>query len=123
MTYADRPPVAVPQRGVLVSTGSQLIAKIIHLGLNVVSSLALIHYMTPGEYGDYIFVITVAAVVGLISDFGLNKVAVRDIAQARDREDEVLGTVLTARLSLSAVAFVITQLLLALMGASGPLRA
>ncbi len=109
--------------GVAVSTISQLGAQGLHLVLNIVSSLALIHYLGPDKYGNYVFVITTAAIIGLVSDLGLNKLGVRDIARDPADEDDVLGSVLLVRLALAVLAVGITLLALAAMGANAELLA
>lgn len=109
-------------RGVLLSTGSQLVAKVVHLSVNVVSSLAIIHHLGPRGYGDYVLVVTVAGLSGLVGDFGLNKLAVREIARRPDAEPEVLGSLLTARLCLGVVAVILAQGVLVALGVSAEVR-
>ncbi len=109
--------------GVAISTISQLGAQGLHLVLNIVSTLALIHYLGPDRYGDYFRVFTTAVVIGLISDLGLNKLGVRDIARDPDDEDGVLGSVLLVRLGLALLAVAVTLIVLALTGANAELLA
>lgn len=116
------PPGDGVARGVLLSTGSQLVAKIVHLSVNVVSSLAIIHHLGPRGYGDYVIVVTVAGLSGLVGDFGLNKLAVREIARRPDSEADVLGSLLTARLCLGVVAIVFAQAILFALGVSPEVR-
>lgn len=109
-------------RGVLLSTGSQLGAKVVHLAVNVVSSLAIIHHLGPRGYGDYVVVVTVAGLSGLVGDFGLNKLAVREIARHPGDEHQVLGSLVTARFALGAVSMVFAQAVLLALGASAEVR-
>lgn len=99
-------------RGVAVSTSSQLGAKVLHLALNIVSTLAIIRYLAPSAYGNYVLVLTTTLLVGLFADFGLNKLAVREIARDGAQEHEVLGTVIVSRLVLAVIAVALTQLVL-----------
>jgi PST family polysaccharide transporter len=99
-------------RGVAVSTSSQLAAKGLHLLLNVVSTLAVIRYLAPADFGSYVLVLTTTLLVGLFADFGLAKLAVREIARDSSDEHEILGTVIAARLALAIVAALLTQLVL-----------
>lgn len=100
---------------VVVSTSAQLFAKVVHLGLNLVSTLAIVRYLTPDSYGIYILVMTVTALVGLIADFGLGSLAVREITAARVEEGQIVGTVVVLRLVLGLSAMGAAQLVLALM--------
>lgn len=116
------PPVASGSsvsRGVLVSAGTQLAAKVLHLVLNVVSSLAVVRYLAPETYGVYAIVLTVTALVTLAADFGLPKLAVREICAAAGdgaAEDRVLGTVVGLRLGLALAGAGVMQVLLVALG-------
>lgn len=125
-----RPPTADPQpamppvdpheraRGVAVSAASQLGAKAVHFLVNVISSLAIIRYLAPADYGDYAIVLTTTLLVGLLADFGLPKLAVRDITRDHAPEAQVLGSMVAARLGLAVLAVAISQLVLLAVGAS-----
>ena len=109
-------------RGVAASSVGQAGARVIHLVLNVVSTLAIIRALPPGDYGAYVLVLTTTMLVGLLADYGLSKLAVREIAQHPDdprAEAEVLGTVVLTRLGLAVVAVGATQAVLAVLGAPG----
>ena len=109
-----------PGRAVAVSTLSQALGKALHLVLNVVSTLAILRYLAPDAYGAYVLVLTVTTLVGVVADFGLPKLAVREIARGEDGDgrvqDEVVGTVVVLRLGLAIAAMVGAQGVLRLMG-------
>jgi len=63
-------------------------------------------------------VVTVAAIGGLVSDMGLNKLGVREIARDPSAEGEVLGSVLLARLGLGLAAVALTLTAMAVLGAT-----
>lgn len=103
-------------RGAAVSATSQLVAKVAHFGLNVVSTLAIIRYLHPSGYGVFVLVLTVATVVGLIADYGLAKLAVRETVAPDAVEGHVLGTIVGLRLGLALIAVALTQVVLLVMG-------
>ena len=107
---------------VAMSAMAQLIGKAIHLVLNIVASIALIRYLQPDGYGEYVFVFSFAALFGLLSDFGLAKVAVRDMVRDPSSAGVVLGTAMAGRLILAAISFVAAQLALVALGVSADLR-
>lgn len=109
-------------RSVAISIGSQVVAKVLHLGLNVTITLLLVHHFGPTQYGDYVYVIAAAGLLGLLADFGLSKLAVREISRDAASEAAVLGTVVVTRLALGVVAGGAGQLLLLALGASAPVR-
>jgi O-antigen/teichoic acid export membrane protein len=102
-------------RGVLVSTSSQLAAKVLHLALNVISTLAIVRYLGPDAYGSYILVLTLTLLVGLFADFGLPQLAVREVSGGVAGEQEIVGTVAVMRLALAVVSMAIPQLVLLAM--------
>jgi len=110
-------------RAVTLSAGTQIAAKAVHLGLNVVASLALIRYFGPASYGDYVFVFSFATLLGLVSDMGIAKVAVRGMARDERQTPGLLGTTVVARLCLAAFAAVGAQLVLVAMGARPEIHA
>lgn len=121
MSASGEGPAAVAT-AVAVSTASQLVAKLAHLALNVVASLALIRYLQPEGYGDYIFVLSLAAIFGLLSDFGLPKVAVREISRDPDDGPTILGTTVGARALLAVLAWVLAQAMAIAIGAQPEIR-
>lgn len=92
-----------------LSTGAQMLAKVLHLALNVVASLALIRYMGPASYGDYVFVLSLSAVFGIISDFGLARIAVREMVREPEASPGILGTAIMARLGLAGLTWLLAQ--------------
>ncbi len=117
MTVAAEP-VSNVARGIATSMASQLVARVLHVSLNIVSSLAIIHYLSPGTYGDYVLALGVTTMFGLFADFGLPKLAVREISRDRSCEGEIIGTVMMLRLVLTVAAFAFTQVTLFILGSS-----
>ncbi len=100
---------------VVVSTSAQLLAKVLHLGFNLVSTLAIVRYLTPDSYGAFVLVMTVTALVGLVTDFGLGSLAVREISGTGADENQLVGTVVVMRLVLGLLAMGGAQVALTLM--------
>jgi O-antigen/teichoic acid export membrane protein len=116
----DDPTIA---RAVVMGAGVQVLAKGVHLALNVVASLVLIRSLGPAAYGDYVFVFSLCALFGLLSDFGITKVAVRDMSRApAGATPAILGGALATRLTLALAAIGLTQLVLLAIGARPELR-
>ena len=104
-----------------------------HVLLNVVSSLAIIRYLAPDEFGDYAVVVSLVTLCGILCDFGIDKYGIREISLDEETEAEVTGTVVVIRLALSVISFVLVQAVLFALGvsanvhvaaavASGPVR-
>lgn len=105
-------------RAAAVSAGAQVVAKVLHLVFNVVSTLAIVRYLAPGEYGVYAVVLTVTTLISFGADFGLPKIAVREIAAAPDDvavEERVIGTAVLLRIVLAIAAIGVSQCVLLAM--------
>lgn len=108
-------------RSVAVSALALLGARIIQFVLSLVVTVALVRYLGPSAYGDYVFVLALIGILVVLGDFGLTKVAVREIARGAS-EAAVVGTTLVLRLVLGAALAGVAQLVLAAMGARDELR-
>jgi O-antigen/teichoic acid export membrane protein len=107
---------------VTVSAAAQLGSRCIHFVLNVIAGLALIRYFGPTGYGDYVFVLTYATLFGLLSDFGLSKVAVRDMSRDGAKAGSILGTAIATRIVLALAAGILAQIALTIFGVRAELR-
>jgi len=114
---------APPARDVAVSLSSQMAGKVAHVALSLAVSLSVIRYLGPSGYGEFAYVLAVAGLLGLLADFGLSKLAVREVARRDTHEGAVLGTVIVTRLVLGAGAAGVGQLALVALGASPAVRA
>jgi O-antigen/teichoic acid export membrane protein len=109
-------------RAVASGAAAQLVAKAASLVLNVVMGLALIRYFSTAAYGDYVFVLSFTALFGLLSDFGIAKVAVRDMSQRPGSSARILGTAIAVRLALCVVSVALAQVVLLIIGGRVELR-
>lgn len=110
-------------RAVAVSTASHGAAKVVHLAANVGVGLAVLRYLGAARYGDFVVVITVTGLLGLFGEFGLHKLAIREVARRPDESDALIGTTTALRFACSAVAVVCVQAILLAMGATASVRA
>jgi len=122
MTACDLAPESNVARSVAVSTTTQLVARGFDLLVNVTVSLAVVRHLGPLGYGDFVVVVTVAGLTGLIAEFGLPKLAVREVSRTPSAAGVVIGTVTVVRLVLAVVAAGIAQLVLLGLDASYEVR-
>jgi O-antigen/teichoic acid export membrane protein len=109
-------------RAVMMSTSTQLVARAFDLAVNVVVSLAIVRALGPSQYGDFVLVISVVGLAGLLSEFGLPKLAVREISRDTGARDDIVGTVTVTRLALSVLSIVVVQVVLFAFQASAAVR-
>jgi O-antigen/teichoic acid export membrane protein len=126
MTVAVSQPASAGQRSVrrrvVSSIATQLVARVAEMGAVAVTSVLLLRHLGPSSYGDFVLVVAVASLPGLLSEFGLSKLAVRNVSRTPRSEDEVIGTVIVVRLVLALVALLVAQAALGAFGARPALR-
>jgi O-antigen/teichoic acid export membrane protein len=109
-------------RAVVVSTTTQLIARSFDLIVNVTASLLILRHLGPNRYGDFVVVISIIGLAGLLSEFGLPKLAVREVARDPSERNSLVGTVIWLRLGLSVVAMAVAQIVLVALHADATVR-
>ncbi len=89
-----------------------------HLLVNIVSTLAIVHYLDPGDFGSYTLAISTTMLFGLIADGGLIRLAIREVMQNKVTLDTAAGSLAVVRIGLAFVAGAFVQLVLLALGAS-----
>ncbi len=104
--------------GVMRSVGYAL-----GLTMAVVSAPLIVRHLGDAEFGRYSAVLAVIAIVGGLTEGGVNTIALRELAVARDREhrDRVMGDLLGLRLVLSTVGVALGVSFTAVAGYGGSL--
>jgi len=110
------------QRAMRSSLAAQLGARTFHLLLNIGTSLAIVRYLGPRGYGDYVVVVTTTGLTALAADAGLHKLAVREVSRRPGDAETVIGTTVAIRLVLAVGAAGLAQLILIPLGASATVR-
>jgi O-antigen/teichoic acid export membrane protein len=103
---------------VLSTTGAQIGAKALHLVVNIVSTLAIVHYLDPGQFGSYTLAVTTTMLFGLIADGGLIRLAIREVMQQRVTTDIAAGSLAVVRVGLALIAGLFAQAVLLVLGAA-----
>lgn len=129
MAVEERQAVLLPAGGdaavgrkIAFSAGTQGVARVLHIALNVADSLIILHYLRLSLYGDYVFVLAVSGFIAISSDVGLTKLAARAASLDSDGGPAVIGTVVLARVVLALAGIAAAELLLTLAGASSVVR-
>lgn len=131
MIEGERPDGAAHERAeteqvvgaVVVSGAAQFSSKIVLFVLSVVAALAIVRYLGPSAYGEYVFVLSFASVFGLLGELGLNKVATREMSRDAAAIPVLFGTTIVGQLLLGVLSWVAAQLAFSLVGERPELRA
>ncbi|HZT05503.1 MAG TPA: flippase [Chloroflexota bacterium] len=94
----------------------------VQFAVNLFITLALTRHLGAGSYGDYVFVLGFTGTLVVLSDFGLIKVAVREIARDPSIESAVVGTVIGLRCGIGLALALAAQVILVLIHSRDELR-
>lgn len=72
--------------------------------------------LMPEQLGKYYFAISFTTIFAIFIDLGLGNVLVREVAKAKERAGEFLGTVLAIKIPLMTLALLTVAVLINLMG-------
>lgn len=88
------------------NTAVQIVGRVLFLALSLINFKMIAVYLGPTLFGDWGNVFNYTALFTVLADFGLFTVAVREIAKAPEKRQEVMENVLSLRLTLAIVAAV-----------------
>lgn len=81
----------------------QIIGRIFFLVLSFVNIKLITSYLTPNKFGEYATILTFTGFFTVLIDLGFFTVAIREIAKAKERAEEIMANVLSLRI-ITAVA-------------------
>ena len=90
-----------------------LTAKVAARLIALVTVLYMIHALSPNRYGAFTVLVNITAIVSVVLDLGFNVLFVREGARNHDQIQRYLRNVMSLRLLMSVVSFVILAAVLA----------
>lgn len=96
-----------------------LTAKVVARLIALVTVLYIIHYLPADRYGSFVTLVNYTAIVSVLLDLGFNTLFVREGARHHFEIQRYLRNVMSLRLLMSVVSFVLLAALLALNGLGG----
>lgn len=92
------------------NTLAQIVGKAVSVALGVIITIILTRFLGPAGFGDYTFVLVFVTMFGVIGDWGLSLITVREASKNTDEAATIIGNVLLIRFALSIVAVAATIL-------------
>src|SRR5258708_23345899 len=93
-----------------------LTAKVVARLIALVTVLYIIHYLPADRYGSFVTLVNYTAIVSVLLDLGFNTLFVREGARHHYEIQRYLRNVMSLRLLMAAVSFVLLAGLLRLLG-------
>jgi len=101
----------------------QLVARILNLGLGVVVTALVARILGSAGYGQWTTIFSILALTGYFTNFGMERVVVREAARDPEHEQEWLGAVMLLRLVLLAPVILLSLLAILLLKESNQMLA
>ncbi len=90
-----------------------MIGRIFQLVLTFITTMLVTRYLGPTEYGKITYVYSYIQLFLPLCALGMNDIVVKELVDNRERNDEILGTMIVLRLIASAISMLCSVLLVA----------
>jgi len=94
------------------NSGILFVGEAISRAFVVVSFFIITRYLAAERFGQYSFIFAYLSFFCLLSDFGLDSIAIREMAQKRQQPEVLLGNIILLRLLLTLLAIGLSVLLI-----------
>lgn len=81
--------------------------KVITMSGALLVGILVARYLGPEQYGLMNYVISYVSLFTVVSCFGMDNIEIRELAKAKDKKNEILGTCFGIRLIFSLLAFIL----------------
>ena len=108
-------------RNVLGNMGWLFAERIVRMGVTLVVGVWVARYLGPEKFGSLNYAFAFVLLFSAVSSMGLESVAIRDLAGAPSRRNEILGTGFALKVAGGAVALALTLVAVFLIRKEDPL--
>jgi O-antigen/teichoic acid export membrane protein len=88
----------------------QFVGKAVTSGLGVVITIFLTRYLGPAGFGKYTFALVFVTLFGVIGDWGMTLIGVREASRKIESAGEIVGNILVVRFLLAFVAIILSNI-------------
>lgn len=89
---------------IISNTGWLAVDRIIRMALGLVVAVWLARYLGPARLGIYQYALALVALLGYLTDLGLNGIVVRDIVSEEGERGEIIGTTFVLKIVAGMVS-------------------
>ncbi len=97
-------------RKIFSNTLYQFVGKFITSALGVVITIFLTRYLGPEGFGKYTFAVVFVTMFGVIGDWGMALIGVREASRRAESIGEIVGNILVVRFLLALVAILLSNI-------------
>lgn len=88
-----------------------MVGQVVTLGLNLMTVVVLARHWGETFFGIFSYSLVIVGLFGLIADFGMKPILVREISRNRKRVSEIMGNALSLKIVLSVFSVVLVNLM------------
>lgn len=96
----------------------QLVGRGVILILSMITLAIVTRILSPVLYGDYVIIMTLMAFATSFADFGINQIAVREMAKNTDNVDELVGDTVLIKTVFTIAIILLSIIVISLTGYS-----
>ncbi len=100
------------------NTGIVIVGKVARGLIEMAIVILLARYLGVNNFGIYSFVFAYLGFFGMITDFGIESILVREISRDRSRADKLTGDVIAMKIVLSLLAIILAAVVISILGYS-----
>lgn len=97
-------------QGIFSNTLYQFLGKIVTSVLGVIITIFLTRYLGPEGFGKYTFAVVFVTMFGVIGDWGMTLIGVREASRKIESASGIVGNILAVRLVLAFVAILLANI-------------
>ena len=81
------------------------IGKIAGMAAQLLVGILIARYLGPSKYGLMNYIMSYVAIFGVISEFGLSNIEIRELSSSPEKRNSILGSAFGVRLLLTSIAY------------------
>ncbi|MFH1941406.1 MAG: flippase [bacterium] len=93
------------------NTLTLMVGQVIALSLNLVTIVVLARYWGETFFGIFSYSLVIVGLFGLIADFGMKPIIVREVSRHRERASRILSNALSLKIALSVFSIALMNLI------------
>lgn len=93
-----------------------VIGRAVQIGLTFIMALLVPRYLGPSDYGAIQYTYSFVAILVPVANLGLNEIIVKELVDNKDKNDEIIGTVIVIKLIGAIVSTILLYLIIQVMG-------
>lgn len=102
-------------RKVAINTGVQILGQASNYGIGIITSILLVRYLGPAEFGKYAFVTIYIAMFGMINNFGMGTILARDIAKNKTKAGSLIENAILLKSFIALITMSLSIIIISLL--------